>query len=143
MFTWTHEHSFEVDIPQAKAWDIFMDMNNWLRWIDDVEAFEFDHPLKKGSIAKGKVKKFSIPFIFTEIIPPKEFRFLLKTLFLIRQESFGEIQELSPTRSRIVSKITVKSILCPFLKGHMTKNLAKQYSKMEHAFLEMAQENGS
>ena len=132
MFKWHYESSIEVDAPLQAVWDFYNTPNNWSKWLDELEPINFDGELKTGSqikvTPKGKKSKFC--FLVTDLKPRQEFKILLEAP-LCAQETLSIFQEISPSRTRIHSKICVISILVPFIRSYLLKKSKNSYSKME------------
>jgi hypothetical protein len=92
MFKWYYKHTFEIDAPIQKVWQICADPSNWPKWIDQLESCQFDGEIKAGSIIKCKVKTrfpkdIYIPIRIVDINPYREAISELKVPLMTQETS--------------------------------------------------------
>lgn len=125
MFRWHHEVSYEVDIPIVPLWDFSVNPSNWPKWIDQFDSCKLDS--ENPNVVKAKIKNHNahISLVITHVEPLKKFQYLIKNFFMV-QESQTIVQEISPTRTRIIFHNSVRSFLTPFFKCYYRKHVEKQ-----------------
>jgi hypothetical protein len=135
MFTWYHENSIEVNLSLQTAWNFHMSPNNWPKWMEEFESFDFEGVLKTGSNISAKVKNKPVRMLISvvEVIPYRECKCLIKTP-LFTQEALSIYQEISSGTTRITLKFCIVSFLAPFMKTFFLKKAEKTHLKLVNAF---------
>ena len=135
IFKWFHTDSIELNIPLDKVWRLYMNPDNWPQWVDRFESCDYEGALKSGSVVKAKIKNKSIylPIFITEIQPHKEVKILIKSPFFV-QESCTVFKEISPIKTRLIMKTSIKSLFVPFLKSYFLKKCENTFNMIQCFF---------
>jgi hypothetical protein len=133
MFEWCHEHSIEVDFPIQKVWDFYSRMSNW-KVQDPFDSYHQEGPFQTGSVVKAKIKNRNayVNLLLTEVKSPNEFKIFIKVPFS-KQSSHCILQEISPEKTRITTRLVINSFFTPFLKSFYLRIAEKVYPEFfEH-----------
>lgn len=128
----TYEHSMEVNMPLEQTWNTLTNPHNWPLWSEQTEFVYCAEDIRPGTIIHLKLRdsNLCIPILVTEVVPYEQFNFITD-ICLISEKNFNSFEEITPQKSRIITRIDLRSCFVPFFKSSIRRSLDIQHAKIK------------